>query len=380
MLFAAPALGAQELQVIEKIDEIRRTLSYGGSQRRRWEGLLRRNAFARAIRGSNSIEGYVVTVEDALAAAEGQEPYDAEPETWMAIRGYRDAMTYVLQLADDPHFVYEEALVRSLHFMMLHHDLTKSPGRWRPGPIFVRNDDAGEIVYEGPEADQIPSLMTELVRSLGREDDGLPVMVRAAMAHLDLVMIHPFSDGNGRMARCLQTLMLVREKILHPQLCSIEEYLGENTGAYYGVLAEVGQGRWNPRNNARPWIRFCLTAHFRQASTFLRRQRWIGRMWDELEQEVARKALPERAIGALVDAAMGFRVRNSTYRSWAEVSENVASRDLKTLVDAGLLVAQGERRGRWYERSPTLAALADRFHETGPIPDPFEDIGQGKLF
>jgi hypothetical protein len=85
-------------------------------------------------------------------------------------------------------------------------------------------------------------------------------------------------------------------------------------------------------------------------------------------------------IGALVDAAVGLRVRNATYRSWAEVSENLASRDLKALVDAGFLIPKGERRGRWYERSESLARLGERFREHGPIADPFEDTGQTTLF
>ena len=58
-----------------------------------------------------------------------------------------------------------------------------------------------------------------------------------------------------------------------PLFMSIEEYLGRNTQKYYDVLAEVGRGSWQPGNDARPWIRFILTAHLRQARTMLRRVR-----------------------------------------------------------------------------------------------------------
>ena len=64
-------------------------------------------------------------------------------------------------------------------------------------------------------------------------------LVAAAMAHLNLVLVHPFSDGNGRMARCLQTFVLARDGLLAPEFSSIEEYLGRNTSAYYAVLAEA---------------------------------------------------------------------------------------------------------------------------------------------
>ena len=173
--------------------------------------------------------------------------------------------------------------------------------------------------------------MRELVAAANAQNGELPIIIRAALSHLNLTMIHPFSDGNGRMARCLQTLVLAREGILEPEFCSIEEYLGRNTPEYYQVLADVGQGAWHPENDARPWIRFCLIAHFRQASLLLRRSKETKRIWDSLELEIRNRGLPERCIMALADAAFGLRVKNSTYRSAAEITENVASRDLKEL-------------------------------------------------
>lgn len=374
MLFRTPKIDGTEAEVILRIEALRDRLSRQiGAVPLRWTGMLRRSALARAIQGSNSIEGYNVSVEDAIAAAEGEEPLEADAATWAEIVGYRNAMTYVLQLAGDPHFSFTSGLLRSFHFMMLQHDLTKNPGRWRPGTIFVRNDERGEIVYEGPDVDLVPQLMKELVVWLRQGDLTAPAIVRAAMAHLNLVMIHPYSDGNGRMARCLQTLVLAREGILAPHFCSIEEYLGRNTQAYYDVLAEVGAGSWNPERDARPWLRFVLTAHYRQAQTLLRRVRESERVWDALERIVEEKGLPERTICALYDAAFRFRVRNSTYRPVAEVSENVASRDLTRLVDAKLLVPKGAKRGRYYVASPLILALREKAGEPKrPVDDPFD--------
>ena len=123
---------------------------------------------------------------------------------------------------------------------------------------------------------------------------------------------------------------------------SSEEHLGNNTPGYYDVLAQVGQGSWTPKNDARPWIRFCLTAHYRQAQILLRKTAEINRLWDELEVLLKGRSLPDRMLFALTDAAMGLRVRNATYRSPAEVSDNLASRDLKALVEQELLVPDVE--------------------------------------
>jgi Fic family protein len=187
-------------------------------------------------------------------------------------------------------------------------------------------------------------------------------------------MVHPFSDGNGRMARALQSFVLAREGILDPTFSSIEEYLGRNTQAYYDVLAQVGQGAWHPENDPLPFVTFCLTAHYRQAETLLRRHEEMERLWALLEQEATRKGLPERAMLALSDAALGFRVRNATYRTAAEISDPLASRDLRAMVDAGLLVPHGERRGRHYVAGTWLVQARAATRAKKVTTDPFTDV------
>lgn len=308
-----------------------------------------------------------------MAAAAGEEPLNAQAEAWNAVMGYRNAMTYVLQLCKDPNFALNEGFLRSFHFMMLQYDLSKHPGNWRPGPIYVRDELKGENVYEGPPANMVSGLISELMEYMNSEEDGSHVLVKGTMAHLNLVMIHPFSDGNGRMARCLHTLAVAAKTIVDPTFSSIEEYLGRNTQDYYAVLAEVGKGSWNPKNDTRPWIRFNLTAHYRQAATVLRRTRMTATLWGELETIIKNMKLPERVIYALADAAVGYKIRSAHYRHLADISPVVASRDLQSLVRIGLLKAIGEKRGRVYEASDQIREIAIKIRsaEPGHIADPF---------
>jgi Fic family protein len=374
-LFETPVPDEKETAVLLEIESLKASLKYATAQPRRWTGLLRRNAFARAVRGSNSIEGYNVSMEDAIAAVEGDEPTAPRDEAWLAVAGYRMALTFVLQKAEDPHFKYSEEGIKALHYMMVGWDLSKHPGRWRPGPIFVRNESTGDQVYEGPPAEGVQPLVAELVDRLNSSDPDNAIIL-GAMAHLNLVMIHPFSDGNGRMARGLQTLVLARSGTLSPHFCSIEEYLGRNTQSYYDVLADVGGGSWSPGRDARPWIRFCLRAHYHQAQTLLRRSREIQLLWDELETLIEKRSLPERSVVALADAALGLKVRNTSYRAAAQVNDVAASRDLKSLVDAGLLVKQGENRGRFYTASDEILSIRRKTAEPrSPRSDPFAEAG-----
>ena len=371
MLYSVPTLDDVDLRVISEIDDQRTRLRHLLVQPRRWKGALRRNLFARAVRGSNSIEGYDVSLDDAIALVEDEAPLDADRRTSLEIIGYRNALTYIQQLADDEHFSLDESLLRSLHFMMLSHDLDKSPGQYRRGEIFVRDDERGVIVYEGPDYALVPGLMKELVGQLGAHEL-CPVFVRAAMAHLNLVMIHPFRDGNGRMARALQTLVLAREQILSPEFSSIEEWLGRNTTEYYEVLAETGAGSWHPERDAHNWVRFNLRAHHMQAQTVLRRVHVAERLWTEVTEELERAGLPERSAWAMFDAASGLRVRTAAYAKDAEIGMPTAARDMRMLVAAGYVQAQGETKARFYMATPTLRDMRARAaHDRQLLVDPY---------
>lgn len=376
MIYASPTLGPKETEVLAMIRSLWSALHANlASQPTRWTGLLARNLRARAIQGSNSIEGYHVTAEDALAAVDGDPPEEADTEAWQAVTGYRTAMNYVLRLGPSAEFTYDVNLIRSLHFMMVGHAHRANPGTWRPGAIFVRNDATGETVYEGPPREQVHGLVEELCRSLTADDrSAQDRMLRAAMAHLNLVMIHPFSDGNGRMSRCLQTLVLARGGVLDPTFCSIEEYLGRNPAAYYAALADTGQGTWQPERSALGWIRFCLSAHYIQAESARLRLEYTSQVGDEVERLLARAGLPDRAAVSLTNAVLGVRVHNAAYRREADVSQVVASRDLSVLSTAGLLTPIGEKRGRYYVAAPPLVALRSR-KRSERIRDPFELLG-----
>jgi Fic family protein len=125
----------------------------------------------------------------------------------------------------------------------------------------------------------VPELIAELVDWLNAKDDTHP-LIRAAMAHLHLVSIHPWADGNGRMSRSLQTLLIAREGVLASEFSSIEAWLGRyrNTWEYYRELASRGP-TYVPDQDVSTWIRFNLTAYHQQAQTVQKRLDRSSQAW-----------------------------------------------------------------------------------------------------
>ncbi len=371
MMFTYRSLDAEEAAVVDRINEMQRQLRYYVVQEpRRWTGLLARMTRARALRASNSIEGINVSAEDALAVIDNEDPAEADKATWQAVAGYHAAMDYILQRCRDENFQFSKDVLLAVHFMISQHDLNANPGNYRPGWVGVHDTKTGELVHEGVDRDLLEPLVDELIDYMNDADEQ-PVVLKAAMTHLNLTLMHPFSDGNGRTARCFQTAVLTNEGIVAPIFSSIEEYTGRNQQEYYDVLTEVGGGGWNPERDSQPWVRFCLTAHYRQARTLLRRTREIERVYNDLHRLVTSLGLPERTALALLESLSGLRVRNASYRVSSDISNNLASRDLKALVDAELLVPQGERRGRSYSPADLVQQIRNRHRTAKEVEDPF---------
>ncbi|MEU4303647.1 Fic family protein [Kitasatospora aureofaciens] len=376
MLYFLPELEDADLTVLAEIEDMRDRLRLHLRTPRRWEGQLRRNLTARAIAGSNTIEGYAASVSDVEDIMVGEAPIEASGTVAVEIEGYRQAMTYIQRLAEvGEDFAYSKGLLNALHFMMQGHHLGKRPGWWRSGPVYVTSaEDPTIAAYTAPDADLVPVLTGELVEWLNEGDLDAPGLVRASMAHLNLVAIHPWSDGNGRMSRALHTLVLAREGIMAPEFSSIEEWLGRarNTYRYYDVLGEVGGPVWSPGRETLRWVRFCLRAHHQQAQSVERHVNTTREVWTALDEAIEQRGWPDRMHYALYPAAMGNRLRRATYQADAELSEQQAQRDIRELVRAGWLAAKGEAQGRYYLAGPDLPEDITRgVREPRPLRDPY---------
>lgn len=208
LIYATPSLDDDAREKLGALDEARRRLGREVALARPWTGTLRRQARAATARSSTAIEGFHVSAEAALEIVDHGTVGD-DPDR-QAVAGYAFAMEHVAALSDDPWFGWVDRLILDLHFEACSSQRATRPGRWRTGPVYVtspRSSRAGDgIAYRGPDAAEVPRLVGETLTWLAEGDLDAHVVVRAAMAHLHLVSIHPFQDGNGRISRIVQAL------------------------------------------------------------------------------------------------------------------------------------------------------------------------------
>jgi Fic family protein len=295
-----------------------------------------------------------VPSEERLAIASGAEPTEPTDEDRMALACYARAMDHVGVMGADEGFDWVERAVLDLHFDACHFDKDKSPGQYREEGIEVTSSDGGPPAYVGPPGEEVRALMGEVTHWLGAGDLDAHPVVRAAMAHLHVVSVHPFRDGNGRISRIVQSLVLALGGLPAPEFVSIEEYLGEHTAEYYAALREVQGGSYQPQRDAMPFLRLCVEAHLAQARRRLLQLDQAARRWNYLGGLVGERGWPDRLVIALEQSLFEGTDR-ATYSAEADVSRPTASNDLRRLLDAGLITQQGRGPTTRYVPSQGLA-------------------------
>ena len=352
MLFPTPSLSPADERVLDDIDRTRDDLRLQvRSTPNKWTEGLRRFLTADAVAASNSIEGFRVSTVDAEDLMDGERDVDVSEVNREETLAYQRMMTYIQSLHEAPDFAYSKGLLNGLHWMLQghHHTPPRPAGQWRKGSVYVTDArDPSIAVFTAPPVEEVPDLMSELVDWLN-DDDSIHPVVRAAMAHLHLVSIHPWSDGNGRMSRSLQTLITARAGVLAPEFSSIEAWLGRpgNTWEYYRQLGARG-ATYLPDQDVSEWVRFNLVASHQQTQSVRLRLARSARVLEHLDTFVDSLGLNSRVVSALHDVALSGRVRRSRYEHSENLRVQQAQRDLRDLVAARVLEPVGRTRARYY--------------------------------
>ena len=373
-----PYDAAAVLDLTAELDRWKTQLDYRGPVPRAWGGRLRRDLEAEVVAASTSMEGVPVTVEEVYHILAGDRPAQTREEDAALVRGYRDAMSFVLRRADDTAFKWDRELLIGLHDRILAGNWGAGAGRLRTGPAHLVDNRTGELVFQPPPAEDVPELVD---RACSVIEKGLEhVAIGTAWIHAAVAAIHPFTDGNGRAARVVASLAMYRGGFKLPEFTSLEEWWGRHLSEYYASFRCLGQ-TFDPNADVTPFIRAHLEAQLHQVRALDLRERVQQRIWTAVEEAVSAAGLDPRVANAVWDAFFGRNVTPRYYRPLADVSVATATKDLAAAVAAGLLRPVGRARTRSYHAGDGLytrigAALGVPVDESG---EPARGIIIGEL-
>jgi Fic family protein len=341
-----PYDAGQLADALLELDESRRLLDLQGPLPRAWAGRLRRDLEAEAVAASTRMEGVNVTLEEVRRILAGESPAEVDPEDRELVAGYRNAMSFVLRQADDPAFDWDRGLIVGLHDRAMAGRFGLGAGRVRTeAPVYIVNRLTGEQVFLPPPGEEVDRLLDRTTdrMDIGHEHPALA----AAWIHVAIAAIHPFRDGNGRSARILASLEMYRGGFKRPEFTSLEEWWGRHLDTYYSLFDCLGNA-FKAEADVTPFIAGHVDAQLHQVRALDMRVRIERQIWTAVEEAAEDAHLDRRLANALWDAFSGRDVTAGYYRSLADVSPATATTDLAAAVSSGLLVAEGERRGRRY--------------------------------
>jgi len=341
----------------EELDQWRERLDRSGALSRRWTGRLRRDLEAEAVAASVGMEQVPVTVDEVRRILVGERIPTVSEEDRGLVRGYRDAMEFVLRRADDPGFRWNRELIVGLHDRILAGSYALGAGRLAAGPRWVVNNLTGEEVFNPAPSERISELVDRACEVI---EEGLEhPAIDSAWIHVVVAAIHPFQDGNGRVCRVLASLAMYRGGFQRKEFTSLEEWWGRHLADYYAAFACLGR-EFDDAAEVASFIDTHVRAQLSQVRALDLRERVEHRIWEALEDVVDRAGLQPRLVNALWDAFFERSVAPAYYIPLVDVSRATATNDFAAAVAARLLEAQGGGRARHYVATPELFARLGR--------------------
>ena len=314
---------------------------------------IRRDVSIRRAAGTTRIEGATLD-EDAVSELLRKNPTGKFSEDEQANINALQAYEFIDYVSDQTDIPIDELVIRQINREFLRGAaVTLTPGAYRKG-----QNTAGD--YNPPEQGNVAPLMRSFALWL-RQESGLDPIVKAGIAHIHLVAIHPFWDGNGRTARGVATLILQRSQFDFRKLLSLESFMFDTRDRYFGAIERTLGTQFDPDYDATPWLEFFLStllAHALQlVSTLTEWHRRMGEVYEQFE----RSDLINRQADGYIYALQVGKISRADYMEITGVSGVTASRDLAKLVGESLLIPKGKTRNRVYipiEDEPDLDSPA----------------------
>jgi Fic family protein len=310
-----------------------------------WEKQFRQDAIVRAVYHGTHLEGNLLKKDEAKDVLLGKEVI-GRPRDIQEVINYRKVIEFIDEEAKKKIEKITEQLIKKLHRIITYKILPPAEqGEYRKKQVVIRNSQTGEVTFRPPPPIEVPFLMREFVYWLNTWDfEKIHPVLKAGIAHHELVRIHPFLDGNGRVARILATLILFLGGYDIRRFFSLEEYYDKDAISYYENLQKATAG------DLTSWLEyFTLGA----AIEFEKVKEKILKLSKDvkLKEKIGGQQvfLTDRQIKIIEYIQEVGYLQNQSFKIlFPDISEDSVLRDLKELMNKGLIKKIGSTKKARY--------------------------------
>jgi len=314
-----------------------------------YEKEFQKDAMVRSVHHGTHIEGNELNLDQAEKVIAGQDVVARQRDIQEVIN-YRRVMEYLEGKDEQGKKIIDEEFIKKLHRMTVEKILPPEKiGEFRKTQVVVKNSLTGEVTFTPPVAIAIPAQIQDFIEFINdtTSEDIHPVLKSGAV-HYELVRIHPFVDGNGRVSRALSTFILFQEGYDIRKFFSLEEYFDSDAAEYYSALQSVGKNE----GDLTDWL-----SYFTQGLAIE-----LTKIKDKIEKISVDVKIKERQGGTPIMLSdrqlkiieyiqkVGYLQNSGFKQLFPMVSEDTVLNELKYLIKHGLIKKAGSTKGAKYIR------------------------------
>ncbi|MBN2031024.1 Fic family protein [bacterium] len=299
-----------------------------------WISDMQKKALILESHHSTHIEGTAISLSQAQDILAGKKVKGISRDDEKELLNYKKAMGFISKYLgkDDP---VSEDIIQELHRILVKgvRGENAGPGNYRKIQNYVVNSRTREVVYTPPPALEVPHLMQEFTEWINKAEDVSPILV-AAIAQFQFVHIHPFIDGNGRMARLLSTLILYKTGYDFKRLFTISEYYDKDRSAYYDAIQSVRKNKMDMTG----WLEYFVDGLRSQMKEIQNKGKEI------IKKDTALQKIKKAGFNVRQEKAIKFILQNgkitvNDYQAVASCIRRTAQRDLDDLLEKKVIKA-----------------------------------------
>ena len=320
-----------------------------------WEAKFRKEAMERMIHHGTHLEGNPLSEEEVKDVLDGADVV-ARDRDIQEILNYRNVLKFIDGVATQipsTHYQFTIETILEIHRLTTQVILpSEISGHFRARQVVVKNSMTGQISYSPPPAAEVPYLIEDLVNWINSPDarETHPV-IKAGVIHYELARIHPFTDGNGRVARAVATLIMFLDGYDIRKFFSLEEYFDENPMNYYLTLQAVSNQLVldTHERDLTPWLQYFvegLAIEMNRIKEQVQRISVDARVKDRLGEQLV---LNERQMIVMEYLHRHKGMSNKDFRKiFPDFSDDTVLRELKFLRQKGLVKKAGGTKKAQY--------------------------------